>query len=61
MITVCYYHVTYAFQSESALYGYQNTKELPVRNMRDIWSLSDSNGIRTHNQLLRKRTLNHLS
>ena len=26
-----------------------------------FWSLSDSNGIRTHNHLVRKRTLNHLA
>ena len=30
------------------------------RNRRDIWSLSDCNGIRTHNHLVRKRTLNYL-
>ena len=38
-----------------------NVKELPARNKRDIWSLSDCNGIRTHNHLVRKRTLNHLA
>ena len=27
----------------------------------NIWSLSDGNGIRTHNHLVRKRTLNHLA
>ena len=26
-----------------------------------LFSLSDSNGIRTHNHLVRKRTLNHLA
>ena len=30
------------------------------RNRRDIWSLSDCNGIRTYNHLVRKRTLNYL-
>ena len=30
--TVFYYHVTYAFQSESTLYSYLNVKELPARN-----------------------------
>ena len=34
--------------------------EFRARNRCDIWSLSDSNGIRTHNHLVRKRTLNHL-
>ena len=28
---------------------------------RDIWSLTDRNGIQTHNHLIRKRTLNHLA
>ena len=31
------------------------------RNRRHIWSLSDSNGIRTHSQLVRKRILNYLA
>ena len=31
-----------------------------TRNSRDIWSLSDCNGIWTHNQLVPKRTLNYL-
>ena len=35
--------------------------ELLSQNRRDILSLSDSNGIRTHNYLVRKRTLNHLA
>ena len=59
--TVCYYHVTHAFQSESILYSSLNVKKLLARNWRGIWSLSDSNRIRTHNQLVRKRTLNHLA
>ena len=50
-VTVCYYHVTYAFQSESTLYSCLNVKELLARNRRDIWSLSDSSGIWTHNHL----------
>ena len=66
MIVLCceylsVYHVTYAFQSESTLYSYLNVRELFARNRRDIWSLSDSNGIRTHKDLVRKRTLNHLA
>ena len=55
-ITAWYYHVTYAFQSKCILYSCLNLKELLVRNRRDIWSLSDSNGIRTHNHLVCKRT-----
>ena len=55
------YHVTYAFQSYSALYSCLNVKDLLARNRCDIWSLSDSNGIQTHNHLFSKRTLNHLA
>ena len=36
LITVCYYHVTYAFQSESTLFSCLNFKELLARNRRDI-------------------------
>ena len=38
-----------------------NVKELLARSRRHIWSLSDSNEIRTHNHLVRKQTLNHLA
>ena len=38
-----------------------NVKELLARSRCHIWSLSDSNEIRTHNHLVRKRTLNHLA
>ena len=38
-----------------------NVKELLARSRRYIWSLSEFNGIRTHNHLVRKRTLNHLA
>ena len=38
--TVCSYHVTYAFQSESTLYSCLNVKELLARNRHKIWSLS---------------------
>ena len=34
--TVCYYHVTYAFQSESTLYSCLNVKELLARSRREI-------------------------
>ena len=61
ILTVCYYHVTYAFQSESILYSCLNAKKLLARNRRDIWNLGDSNGIKSHNHLVRKRMLNHLA
>ena len=35
-LTVCSYHVTYAFQSESTLYSCLNFKELLARNRRKI-------------------------
>ena len=49
------------FQSESKLYSCMNSKEFLAWNRRDIWILIDSNGSRTHNHLVRKRTLNHLA
>ena len=55
------HYVTYVFQSESTLYSCQNAKELLARIRSDIWSLSDYNGIWTHNHLVPKRTLNHLA
>ena len=57
--TVCYY-VTSELQNESTLYSCLNFKELLARKKHHKWSLSDRNGIRTHNHLVRKRTLNHL-
>ena len=45
-LTRCY-HVTYAFQSESALCSCLNVKELLSRNRRVILNLSDSKGIQT--------------
>ena len=60
-IWLCSYHVTYAFQRESTLYNCLNVKEVLARNRDDNWSLSDCNGNRTHNHLVRKRTLNHLT
>ena len=38
-----------------------NVTELIVRSRHHIWSLSDISEIRTHNHLVRKRTLNHLA
>ena len=60
-MTVCSYHVTYAFQSESTLCSCLNVKELLARSRREIWSLSDCNWTRTQNYLVCKRTLNHLA
>ena len=59
--TVCSYHIAYAFQNESTIYTYLNVKEPYDQNRRDIWSLSDCTGTRTHNYLVRKQTLNHLA
>ena len=60
-LTVCSCHVTYAFQGESTFYSCLNVKELLAWSRRKIWSLSDCNWTRTHNRLVRKRTLNHLA
>ena len=60
-MTVCTYHVTYAYQSESTLYNCLNVKELLARNRRHIWNLSGCNGTRTHNHLVCKWTFNHLA
>ena len=38
-----------------------NVKKIVARNRYHIWSLSDSNGIRTHNHLVCNWTLNHLA
>ena len=55
LLTVCSYHVTYAFQSESTLYNWLNVKEILARNRHKICSVSDCNGTRTDNHLVRKR------
>ena len=60
-LTVCYYHFTYAFQSDPTLYSFLNVKELLAQNKCNIWSLSDSNGIETHNHLVCKQALKHLA
>ena len=37
-------------------------KHVQLKSLRrDTWSLSDSNGTRTHNHLVHKRTLSHLA
>ena len=45
----------------NTIYSCLNVKELLVQNSRDIWSLTDSNGIQTHNHLVHKWTLNRLA
>ena len=59
-LTVCSCHVTYTFQSESALYSCLDVKELLARSRRIIWRLSDCKWTATHNHLVLKPTLNHL-
>ena len=39
----------------------QNVKKLLARSRRHIWNLSDSNGIRRDDHVVRKQTPNHLS
>ena len=60
-LIVYYCDVPYQFSSESAIYSCLNVKGLLLRNRRDIWILSDSNETWTHNQSVRKWTLNYLS
>ena len=60
-LTVCYYHVTYSFQSETTCYICLNINEPFSRNRSDLWNLSYFNGTRTHNHLLHKRTFKHLA
>ena len=50
--TVCSYHVTYAFQSESTFYSCLNTKEPLAWIRREIWSLSDWLQLRSNLQSL---------
>ena len=58
---LCQNRVTHDFQSESKLYSCLNVTELLAQSRHHIWSLSDCNLIRTHNNLVRKRKLNHLA
>ena len=60
-ILLYYYHVKYVFQSKSILFSCLNVKDLVARNRRDIWSLSDSNRIWTHNHRVCKWTLINLA
>ena len=43
------------------LYSCLNVKDIFSQNRRLFWSLRDSNRIWTHNQFVRKGTLNHLA
>ena len=52
-LTVCSYHVTYAFQSESTLYSCLNVKELLARNRREITLKRVRDMIRTYSQMHR--------
>ena len=61
MKTLCFFHVTYAFQSEYTLYSCHNVEELLARNKRDIWNINNCNGTRNHNHLVCKQTLSHLT
>ena len=58
---LCFCRVTYAFKGESALSNWLIVKEIFAWNRRDIWNLSNSNGTRTHNHVICKRTLNYLA
>ena len=60
-LIVCFYHVSYEFESESTLYSFLNVKQLPAPSRRHIWRLSDYNGTPTHNHLVLKGIRNHLA
>ena len=51
----------YEFQSESKLYSLPECQATPCLKQVHIWSLSDSNGIETHNHLNHKLILNYLA
>ena len=57
-LTVCYYHVTHAFESEYTLYSSLIVKDLLARRMRKIFSLSHCKWTWIHNYLVPKQTLN---
>ena len=59
--SVCFSHVTGAFQSESTLYSCLNVKELLAQSRCKIWSLGDCNCTRTQNHLFCKGTPSHLA
>ena len=47
--------------SESSLFVCRDIKEFLAVNRHQIWNLSTCNGRRTHNHLVRKRTLKYLA
>ena len=53
-MTVCYYHVIAGFSVN--LHNCLNAMKLLAQNKHNIWSLSDSNEIQTHNHLVCKQT-----
>ena len=61
LLTVSFYHVIYALQSESTHYSCLNVKELLPQKRRHIWGLNDCKGTRTYSHLVCKRTRNHLA
>ena len=58
-MTICSYHFTYPFQSEPTFYSSVNVKELFLRCIREMWSLSYCKDIRTNSHLVRKQALNY--
>ena len=60
-LTVCSYHITWAFQSESSIYSCLKVKELLALNKREILTLSDCSATRTHHHLVCQQTHNHLA
>ena len=59
VFNVNFEHISYLYvimsRTLSTLYTRLNIKELLARNRRDIWSLSNSYEIWTHNHLIRRR------
>ena len=45
----------YSFRNESTLYSCLNVRELAL-NSRDVWILSDNNGIWSHNHLVNEHS-----
>ena len=60
-LTVCSYHVTYAFQSQSTIYFCLNLKDLFAQSRHVMSRLSDWNWTWTQDHLVDKLTLNHLA
>ena len=50
-LTACCYHVRYEFHIESTLCSCMNVKERLAQNRCNIWNLTDSNRVQTHNHL----------